>query len=209
MNKFYKKGWLIFFFTCFGGCIVAIMISYFQLSLLPVANKTVNPPEIERGSIVDRSGFPLAVQTTFYRIGINTKDIKDKELFSTALAPVLDMSYEELFEKIDKLGGIIALFTNRNAHDIQDLLNKNPEIKKHVQYFVGSDMVTNMKPHPEGIFKCMEKFSVKKEDTIYVGDSPCDFESSRDAGCDFYYVDRFNKKTIPVKIHETLEDLVE
>ncbi|MCQ2586480.1 MAG: transpeptidase family protein [Treponema sp.] len=121
MNKFYKKGWLIFFFTCFGGCIVAIMISYFQLSLLPVANKTVNPPEIERGSIVDRSGFPLAVQTTFYRIGINTKDIKDKELFSTALAPVLDMSYEELFEKIDKKREYIIL-KKKSTADEADLI---------------------------------------------------------------------------------------
>lgn len=102
MNKFYKKGQIIFFFIACTGFILAIGVTYFKLSLQPVTPKAKNTPVIERGSIVDRSGYPLAVQTTFYRIGLNTKDIKDKALFSKALAPALDTTADELYQRIDK-----------------------------------------------------------------------------------------------------------
>ena len=73
-----------------------------RLAVQPTAPKPQNIPVIERGSIVDRSGFPLAVQTNFYRIGVSTKDIKNTQTFSKNLAPVLGLSEEELFEKVDR-----------------------------------------------------------------------------------------------------------
>lgn len=102
MNAFFKKRRIIGLSLLGALCIIITIYSYFKLALLPVAGKAKNKQTAERGSIVDRSGFPLAVQTTFYRIGLNTKDIKNKENFCKAMAPVLDMSEDELFEKIDK-----------------------------------------------------------------------------------------------------------
>ena len=58
---------------------------------------------------------------------------------------------EKVFTKIIENNGIIAVFTNRNTHDIQALLDANPNIGKHVSYYVGNDMVANRKPDPEGI----------------------------------------------------------
>lgn len=115
---------------------------------------------------------------------------------------------EEVFEKINLSGGIIALFTNRNAHDIQAILDANPKVKQYVQFYVGSDMVKNMKPAPDGINMCLEKYNLNKNDALYVGDSPCDYESATAAGVDFYYVDRFSNKATPAQPHDTLKDMV-
>ena len=81
MNSFFKTRRLIIFFSFMGLLIVAILAAYLKLALEPLAPKAQNAPEIERGSIVDRSGFPLAVQTNFYRIGVSTKDIKNTRAF--------------------------------------------------------------------------------------------------------------------------------
>ena len=66
----------------------------------PASPRKENPPVIERGSIVDRTGFPLAVQTNFYNVGTNTKDIRNKENFCEQLAPALGMETEALLNKI-------------------------------------------------------------------------------------------------------------
>lgn len=115
---------------------------------------------------------------------------------------------EYVFDRMVENGAKIALFTNRNAHDIQALLDANPNIKKSVCFFVGSDMVQNKKPDPEGINICSEKLNVAKEDILYVGDSPCDYGAAKAANVDFYYVDRYNNKAIPVKEHYSIEDIV-
>lgn len=115
---------------------------------------------------------------------------------------------EYVFDKIVENGAKIALFTNRNAHDIQALLNVNPNIKKNVCFFVGSDMVKNRKPDPEGINICSEKLNINKEDILYIGDSPCDYQAAEFAGVDFYYVDRYNNIAIPVANHATIKDII-
>ena len=102
MNSFFKTRRLIVFFSFSTILVIAILVAYLRLAIQPAAPKPQNEPVIERGSIVDRSGFPLAVQTNFYRIGVSTKDIKNPQLFSKNMAPVLGMSEEELFERVDK-----------------------------------------------------------------------------------------------------------
>lgn len=115
---------------------------------------------------------------------------------------------EDVFNKLVERGAKIALFTNRNAHDIQALLDANPNVKKNVSFFVGSDMVKNKKPDPEGINICSEKLNIIKKDILYVGDSPCDYGAANAANVDFYYVDRYNNNAIPVEGHATIKDMV-
>ncbi|MCQ2087136.1 MAG: HAD family hydrolase [Bacilli bacterium] len=115
---------------------------------------------------------------------------------------------DEVFSTITANGGKVGIFTNRSKMEIQSILDANPNINKNVAIFVGSDMVKNMKPAPDGIDMCAEQLGVAKEDILYVGDSPCDYEAATAAKVDFYYVDRFNNKAIPVEGHPTLEDMV-
>ncbi len=38
------------------------------------------------------------------------------------------------------------------------------------------------KPHPEPIYRCLDKMAVKAKQCLYVGDSPCDIVAGREAG---------------------------
>ena len=127
MNSFFKTKRLIFFFSFAGILIIAILAAYLRLALQPVAPKAQNVPEIERGSIVDRSGFPLAVQTNFYRIGVSTKDIKNTQLFSKNMAAVLGLSEEELFAKIDNRRDYVILKKKATQAEYEDISIKTKE----------------------------------------------------------------------------------
>ena len=69
---------------------------------MPLAQNT---PAVERGSIVDRSGFPLAVQTNFYHVGVSVKNIRDnskiKNRFATDVAPLLDMEESQILSLLE------------------------------------------------------------------------------------------------------------
>ena len=102
MNDFFKRKRIFFCFIIVGLLILITVVSYFNLAIQPITAKAKNIAKVERGAIVDRHGVPLAVQTIFYRIGVNTKEIKDKQDFALKMCSVLDMTEDALFEKIDK-----------------------------------------------------------------------------------------------------------
>ncbi|MCR4733903.1 MAG: transpeptidase family protein [Treponema sp.] len=102
ISSFFKSKRVIGFLIFCGLCIILLLVAYFRLALEPAAPRKENPPVIERGSIVDRTGFPLAVQTNFYNIGLNTKDIKNKEtIFCEQISGPLGLSTEELLTKVN------------------------------------------------------------------------------------------------------------
>ena len=78
MNSFFKKRNVIIFFVFCLICLVAVVFRYAKLALLPVGAIAQNEPLVERGSIVDRTGYPLAVQTNFYHVGVTLKDLREK-----------------------------------------------------------------------------------------------------------------------------------
>ena len=119
METFFKKGRLIFFFIVCGLLIILLLGAYLNLAMKPTPQKIQNAPVIERGSIVDRSGFPLAVQTNFYRIGLNTKDIKNKEHFAKVMSTVLDMTEPELFERVNKKKEYVILKKKANQSEYE------------------------------------------------------------------------------------------
>ena len=105
MNQFFRPKQTIFFFICCGICLLVLLFTYAKLSLQPVTPVAQNTPAVERGSIVDRSGFPLAVQTNFYHVGVSVKNLRDNEKlrnrFIEDVAPMLEMLPEEILEIID------------------------------------------------------------------------------------------------------------
>ncbi len=121
MNSFFKTRRLIFFFSFAGLLLIAILVAYLKLALQPAAPKAQNTPEIERGSIVDRSGFPLAVQTNFYRIGVTCRDIKNAKTFSQNMAAVLGLSEEELFSKINNRRDYVILKKKATQAEYEDI----------------------------------------------------------------------------------------
>ncbi|WP_027728890.1 penicillin-binding protein [Treponema sp. C6A8] len=113
MNDFFKKKQTVFFFICCGLCIAAILIRYAKLAMLPVSASNPAREIVERGSIVDRSGFPLAVQTNFYHVGVTLRNIRDnkkiKDAFISDVAPILDMNESQLNELLSTKKSFVYL----------------------------------------------------------------------------------------------------
>lgn len=100
MNSFFNKvrTWIILV-----PCIllfIFVYVKYVRLAIGPQKQIRKATTTVERGSIVDRHGKPLAVQTNFYHFGVTPKLIKDVDSFSTLVAPVLYARPEEIKEKI-------------------------------------------------------------------------------------------------------------
>ena len=121
MNSFFKKSNVIIFTVACSLIVIAILIKYFILAIQPVPQKAKNIPVIERGAIVDRTGFALAISTNFYRIGINSKDIKNKEEFCKIMAPVLETTEAELYEKINKKRDYIVLRKKATQSEYEEI----------------------------------------------------------------------------------------
>jgi phosphoglycolate phosphatase len=54
-------------------------------------------------------------------------------------------------------------------------------IDKYFKDIIGSDKVSNYKPHPEGILKILELYTLKPEETIMIGDAVFDLQMAKAA----------------------------
>jgi len=112
-------------------------------------------------------------------------------------AMVMEPGLKELLGFLKPLYGL-AVATNRS-----NTIGKVLEVNGLTPYFdivVSSLDVRNPKPHPESIFKILDFFQLAPDQSVYVGDSAIDSETSRAAGVPFasyknkglvadYYVD--------------------
>jgi cell division protein FtsI (penicillin-binding protein 3) len=94
VNKFYKKSRLITVIVLMSVIGLYIVIQYGILAFTPIKTRVDPPIVYQRGSIYDRNGKTLALQTNFYHIAITPSVIQDLETFSKVLAPVTGMTAE-------------------------------------------------------------------------------------------------------------------
>ena len=102
MNNFFKKPALIVLCSAITVSFLYVFIRFAILSFTPIAKIQGSVPSVERGSIVDRNGKPLAVQTNFYHVGVTPRSIKNKEQFIKDMASPLGFSQEQLKSIIDQ-----------------------------------------------------------------------------------------------------------
>lgn len=96
MNNFFKNKALIFMLVLFSIFFIYVFVLYTKLAFTPVSSIVNTVQNTERGSIVDRTGKPLAVQTNFYHVGVNLHLIKNKQKFADDIASTLDMTPEQI-----------------------------------------------------------------------------------------------------------------
>lgn len=112
MNNFFPKWRVITFSVVSILMVLGLLARYARLSFAPQEKIIPRKPSVERGSIVDRNGKPLAVETHFYHMGINPQKIKNPEQFAKDVGPALGMSEAEILETIrDALENRRARFT--------------------------------------------------------------------------------------------------
>lgn len=96
MNGFLKKGRVIFLGICALAFTLLIVVRYAQLAFVKALPNLPSPPTVQRGSIVDKHGKPLAVSTSFYHMGVTPSAIADLAPFVRVMAPLLGESDAEL-----------------------------------------------------------------------------------------------------------------
>lgn len=102
MNGYFNKTALKVILGLTGLFFIYVFSKYAALSFTPVGKINQKTQTVERGSIVDRSGKPLAVQTNFYHVGVTPHLIKNKEQFSQDVAGALGMSPVEILNLISR-----------------------------------------------------------------------------------------------------------
>ena len=140
MNDYFRKKRIIgtgIAILVFSGYII---VKYAKLAYTPVEQLTPRIQFTERGSIVDRSGKPLAVQTTFYHIGVTPRLIADKETFAKDIAPVLDMTSKDILSILENAKDSSFVYLKKKINQTAyDQLKQITDAKKYT--FVRYDRI--------------------------------------------------------------------
>ncbi|MDD5070978.1 MAG: HAD family hydrolase [Candidatus Omnitrophica bacterium] len=82
---------------------------------------------------------------------------------------------------------IIAVASNRPRF-YSDILINRLDIKKYFNFVVCADELSALKPNPKMINYLVKKFSVKKDQTVFIGDMDIDLETAKRAKVSAVYV---------------------
>lgn len=95
---------------------------------------------------------------------------------------VLSQPYAfECCKKLFETGFVLAIASAAEKRDIKLVLNKL-NILPFFKTIVSSDLIKNMKPHPEIYLKCIKELQILKEECIAIEDSPTGIKSAKSAG---------------------------
>lgn len=101
MNNYIKKSRLIIFFIVTLAFLFMLVVQFAShMTKKPELVKEVKRPP-QRGSIYDRNGTLLAMQTTLYNITANKTILQSSDNYIEVLAPLLSMEKTELEDKIN------------------------------------------------------------------------------------------------------------
>lgn len=148
INDFYKKGilFVIFLLTVLFASI--ILLKYFSLSLTDVKSPRLASPVVERGSIVDRNGKVLAVQSTFYHVGTSLKRISDADEFASRMCSSLGMEKREIKKILKEAEGSSFVYLKKKVpHNVY--LEAKGAAEAFGYSFVSFDKVQG-RVYPEG-----------------------------------------------------------
>lgn len=88
----------------------------------------------------------------------------------------------ELLLRLKEAGKRSAVVSNKPDGAVQDLANQlYPDL---FQYAVGEKAGVRRKPAPDTVETALKELGVKKEESVYIGDSEIDLETARNAGLD-------------------------
>ncbi len=104
INGFISRKRVIFLALIAIPLTLVIVVQYGKNMLTPRPEPIQPQITVERGSIHDRNGKLLAVQTTMYNIAITRSAIQDKALFASLIGPVCDIAEEDLTARLNTGG---------------------------------------------------------------------------------------------------------
>ena len=102
---------------------------------------------------------------------------------------------KDLLIELKEKGYFLAIATSRTKLELEEL----KELLEYIDLFdivITSDLIKEPKPSPESINVIVDKFNLKRDETIYIGDSPSDGIASKNANVKFGFAAWENKNDI-------------
>jgi cell division protein FtsI (penicillin-binding protein 3) len=100
-DKRFKRRFLLFI-TVFAFAAFFVLVRYFAVMIHPPGTELFSAPQelAERGSILDRNGRVLALQTRLGNVSVWRPDITDMDALVEELSPILEMGESDIRRKI-------------------------------------------------------------------------------------------------------------
>lgn len=184
MNKIYKL--FIFDFDGTLGDTKECVVASFQQALLQNKLSTV-----KRNQIIQFMG--LSLEDAFRKLTneavedhIYEKLVSDYRTFYRKFLTQKTLIFPEVAEILKKLKQEhinLSIATSKKT-EFARLSCQYLQIDKYFDLYVGDDMVTQKKPHPEMLLYTLHKLAIDRSDAVMIGDSTFDIEMGNAIGMD-------------------------
>lgn len=134
MNGFFNKTAVRILLGLFVIFSIYTLYKYGKLAFKEPDKDPTETQNSERGSIVDRYGKPLAVQTSFYDVGFNPTKVKNRIKFAEDFSPYLDMTKDDILEILQRYeNSTFAVLKKRVDQNTYTELKKVVNEKNYLQ----------------------------------------------------------------------------
>ena len=146
----------------------------------------IDPVQVERN-------FGLALPEAF-RCFANDDSIDDRTMEQMVLEfntiyrnecePLIEL-FDGVAETLDTLkkAGVILLISSNNIREVLERLTSQLDIAKYFDGIICANDVVNTKPAPDIALLALERYNIKAEEALVVGDLTYDMDMGRGAGC--------------------------
>ena len=155
--------------------------------MLKMHGYEINPAMVERN-------FGLALPEAF-RCFANDQTIDDatieqmvvefNEIYRNECEPLIEL-FDSVAETLDTLhkAGVTLLIASNNIRSVLNRLTERLHITQYFDGIICADDVVNAKPAPDIALLALERYNIKGNEALVVGDSTFDMDMGRGAGCD-------------------------
>lgn len=172
----------------FDGTIACTIPAILHASekMLGMHGYTIDPVQVERN-------FGLALPEAF-RCFANDPNIDDatieqmilefNSIYKNECEPLIEL-FDGVIETLDRLhkAGVTLLIASNNIRSVLNRLTARLNIAEYFDGIVCADDVVNAKPAPDIALLAIERYNIKAEEALVVGDSTFDMDMGRGANC--------------------------
>lgn len=163
-------------------------------AILHASEKMLNMHGYEIDPVMVERNFGLALPDAF-RCFANDPTIDDatieqmivefNAIYRNECEPLIEL-FEGVIETLDKLhkAGVTLLIASNNIRGVLNRLSERLNIAQYFDGIVCADDVVNTKPAPDIALLALERYNIKAEEALVVGDSTYDMDMGGGAGCD-------------------------
>jgi phosphoglycolate phosphatase len=122
--------------------------------------------------------FPDESEEYWLRLATRYREIYDSKTIE--ICPLFP-GLKNMLERLKNAGIKITIASSKRRPLVQIVLDHH-DLAKYFTLLIGAQDVANHKPHPESVFKTLEKLQMRPDEAVVIGDSSYDLDMARNAG---------------------------